>query len=81
MYVLKTDDIIFQILVSTEKADFASGPMIWSVEFKTTLGYSFGLHGKRGNLEYYTISVPGKKLAFITGTQGSYIDSLTFYFI
>ena len=55
--------------------------MIWSVKFNTTSGRSFGPYGAEGNFEHYEIQIPGQKLAFITGTQGLYIDSLTFYFV
>ena len=39
------------------------------------------MYGSEGNLNKYDVNVPGQKLAFITGTKGSAIDSLTFYFI
>ena len=61
----------------TEKAP------IWSIGFTTTLGRNISDFFSRPtskNQEEFHVKVPGKKVAFISGTYGDVIDSLTFYF-
>ena len=53
--------------------------MIASVEFQTSSNRSLKC-GENGSVALYNISVPGQKLAFITGSNGLAIDSLVFYY-
>ena len=54
--------------------------MIGSIEFQTSSNESFKC-GENGDAAMYNISVPGKKLAFISGSNGLAIDSLVFYYL
>ena len=85
----KTIITFFQISLSTATLEWASGSVVMTIQFRTTFGKILGKYGTlqvnayTGSVEgvmQYDASVPGKKLAFISGTQGSAIDSLTFYF-
>ena len=86
---LINNKFFFQILLATAQLDWARGPLVWTIQFKTTLGKTLGWYGtlefnaKAGilnDIRHHEVNVPGKKLAFISGKQGSAIDSLTFYF-
>ena len=72
--------IVLQISITTKKIFWASGPVISSIEFHLSSKRSLK-YGENGGLATFHISVPGQKLAFITGTKGIAIDSLAFYYI
>ena len=71
-----------QIILSTYNATWVKNTLlIASITFKTSFGKTFGPYGSSPNqLQEYNVYVPGQKLAFISGSQGLAIDSLTFHF-
>ena len=81
MHFFKVNNCYFQVMLSSAKQKWVGGAvLITSISFQTNMdkilvGYQD--YREPPNCE---ISVPGKKLAFISGTCGHAMDSLTFYF-
>ena len=71
---------VLQISITTDIMNFSFYSTIGLVEFQTSSNRSFKC-GESLNHPMYHISVPGKHLAFISGTTGIAVDSLAFYYI
>jgi hypothetical protein len=75
--------------VTVQAVDFASGPTVCSISLRTTHNNTYGPFGwmytnfnPSGDSELITtdVSVSGKILRYISGSSGSVVDRLNFYF-